>query len=435
MAQLTDKQKTARPVILGNLLVRILNYGYGTFISYFALKLQGAPIWPLAVYAAWLAVWIAGVHRVSTASARPIPTEFRFILFDGFNVGFVLPLISFDLYPTVVIVLGYTDVCFAFGGPLFFLKSLGFLAAGILASGLMSGFDFIFSRSVTLYLLSIPHLTLYITSIGFLSYSRYQVLRRKEGLLKRQRDLLEEANKKLEIASVSDYLTGLNNRRYLRQTIERDIALTQREYKPFVEGRRDAPPEEADIAFLLLDLDHFKAVNDNHGHDAGDAVLVGTAGILRQACRESDTIVRWGGEEFLIVARHIRREQATVLAERIRSAVEAHEFRIEPGGPLRCTCSIGLAVYPFHRRDPDRMNWEQVVSAADQALFMAKESQRNAWIAVFPGSGTGEDVVGRLMKHELADLISEQSLRIETSIEDPSRIALPASPLRDHTVL
>jgi diguanylate cyclase (GGDEF)-like protein len=435
MTRPIDKQKTARPVILANLLVRILTYGYGAFISYFALKAQGAPVWPLAVFAAWTAVWVAGVYRVSTTSSRPIRTEFRLTLFDGFNVGLALHIISFDLYPSVVIILGYTDVCFAFGGPLFFLKSIGFLAAGAVAGGLMSGFDFVFSRSVTLYLLSVPHIALYITIIGFLSYSRYRALRRKEGLLKRQRDLLEEANEKLEIASVSDYLTGLNNRRYLRQTIERDIALTQREYKPFVEGRRDAPPEEADIAFLLLDMDHFKTVNDNHGHDAGDAVLVGTAEILRRICRESDTLVRWGGEEFLIVARHIRREQATVLAERIRSAVEAHEFEIESRGPVRCTCSIGLAVYPFLRREPDRLNWEQVVSAADQALFLAKESQRNAWISVFPGSRTGEDFVNRLMKHELAGLISEQILRIETSIEDPSRIALPASPLRNHTIL
>lgn len=425
MTESTDRQKSARSVILANLLVRITSYGYGTFISYFALEAQGEPMWPLALYAAWSAVWIAAVYRITTRSAHPIRMEFGSTLFDGFNVGLALNIISFDLYPTVVIALGYGDLCFAFGGPFFFLKGVGFLAAGIGIGGMVSGFDFVFTRDVTLYLLSIPHLALYVTIIGFLSYTRYRILRRKEAVLRRQRDLLEEANEKLETASVSDYLTGLNNRRYLRQTIGSDIALTQREYQPFVEGRRTSPPEEANIAFLLLDMDHFKTVNDTHGHEAGDAVLVQTAGILRRVCRESDTIVRWGGEEFLVVGRHIRREQAAVLAERIRSAVEAHPYDIKGENPLHCTVSIGLALYPFQPQAPDRLNWEQVVSVADQALYLVKEWQRNGWAGIFPGPEIEDDILQRLKHHESDQMIADNVLRIETSIPDAARPSPP----------
>ncbi len=425
MTPSSKKHQSGRPVIMANLLVRILIYGYGCFISYFALKTQGAALWPIIAYTAWIAVWIAVAQWRSAVSLHPMRTEFRNTLFDGFNVGVALNLISFDLYPTVVIFLGYTHICFAFGGPFFFLKSAGFLGAGLIIGGLIAGVDFVFTRSVPLYLLSIPLLALYITIIGFLSYARYQVLRRKEALLKRQRDLLEEANKKLESASVCDYLTGLNNRRYLQQMIGNEIALTHRKYESFLEGRRETPPQEADIAFFILDMDHFKTVNDTHGHEAGDAVLVQIAEILRTVCRESDMLVRWGGEEFLVVGRQIRRQQATVMAERIRSAVESHGFVLKAGKTIRCTASIGLAIYPFQPESPDRMNWEQVVSVADQALYLAKESGRNAWVAVLPGPRAEEKFLSRLTEHELAELVAEDILRIETSIRDSSRISMP----------
>lgn len=164
--------------------------------------------------------------------------------------------------------------------------------------------------------------------------------------------------------SVTDALTGLKNRRYVQQTIEADVASAL---------RRARTEPDAGLVFILLDVDHFKVINDTYGHKAGDAVLVGVADILRSACRASDTVVRWGGEEFLVICRATPIRDAAVLAERLRSAVEAHPFA--PGGvPVRATCSLGFASLPAHGRD---LTWEQAVALADDALYEAKRQGRN----------------------------------------------------------
>ena len=164
--------------------------------------------------------------------------------------------------------------------------------------------------------------------------------------------------------SVTDALTGLRNRRFVQQTIEADAASAI---------RRARTDPDGGLVFILLDIDHFKAVNDTHGHKAGDAILTGMAAVLRASSRASDTIARWGGEEFLVVCRATPPRDGAVLAERIRAAVEACAF---PGG-LRVTCSLGLAALPFERRE---LTWEQAVALADRALYEAKRAGRNRWI-------------------------------------------------------
>jgi hypothetical protein len=112
--------------------------------------------------------------------------------------------------------------------------------------------------------------------------------------------------------------------------------------------------------FLLLDLDHFKSVNDSHGHAAGDAVL------LRSVFRASDYVVRWGGEEFLIVARFVGRERGPERAEKVRAAVEAHDFRLDDGTLLKRTCSVSFAAYPFSTRRPRACGWQEIVGIDDR---------------------------------------------------------------------
>lgn len=168
--------------------------------------------------------------------------------------------------------------------------------------------------------------------------------------------------------SVTDALTGLHNRRYLHQTIDADVAAALRR-------ARDA--SEPGLAFMLIDVDHFKAINDTHGHRAGDATLSAFAGILRATCRASDTVTRWGGEEFLIVCRETSSRDAAILAERVRLAVSEHAFGA--GGHL--TCSIGFATLPDGGSDPGRpVTWEQAVARADAALYEAKRRGRNCWV-------------------------------------------------------
>ena len=184
-------------------------------------------------------------------------------------------------------------------------------------------------------------------------------------------EALRQQSAALEASSLTDPLTGLHNRRYLTQHIEADVALAL---------RRNAPG--SDLVFLLIDIDHFKQVNDQYGHSAGDAVLVQMSERLRQVCRGSDHVVRWGGEEFLVVARDGVRENTAKHAERIRQAVGGKPFVLPDGQALTRTCSIGFACFPLTPTDPQALAWSAVVDVADGALYEAKHSGRNAWVGV-----------------------------------------------------
>jgi len=201
-------------------------------------------------------------------------------------------------------------------------------------------------------------------------------VRERTDELNQKHQLLEEAYQQLEKISLSDPLTGLSNRRYLQKLIPMDVAKVQREYDDKVNSR--SPQKiSLDLVFFLLDVDHFKSVNDIHGHTIGDQLLIQFSHLLTKTCRETDCIVRWGGEEFLIVSRFSDRAEAPMVAERIRKAVEQHEFELGEGLVLRKTCSIGFACYPFLHENPRLLSWEQVISIADQALYAAKKSGRN----------------------------------------------------------
>jgi diguanylate cyclase (GGDEF)-like protein len=200
----------------------------------------------------------------------------------------------------------------------------------------------------------------------YLAYRlRVRQLRARSAALERvvaeRTSELRVAYARIEDASLTDALTGLRNRRYLEQTIEPDLAMAER--------------QGGDLIFLLVDLDHFKSVNDTYGHAAGDAVLVQIAELLRVTFRTSDAIVRWGGEEFVVVARFVDRSEGPELAEKLRLAVESHRFALPDGTQLAKTCSIGVACWPA-----GAMSWEAVLAAADAALYTAKESGRNRWM-------------------------------------------------------
>jgi len=186
-----------------------------------------------------------------------------------------------------------------------------------------------------------------------------------------------------EQLSLTDPLTGAKNRRFLQQLIEPETALTIRRHHTAL--RAGIAPAEADIVCLLLDLDHFKRVNDTYGHAAGDRLLVETARVLGQMSRRSDVVVRWGGEEFLVVARGVDRHQAGVYAEKLRAAIAAITITLADGRPLRVSASIGYAVFPFDARQPEAVSWEQTVRLADHAVYAAKRGGRDRAIGFVAG--------------------------------------------------
>lgn len=195
---------------------------------------------------------------------------------------------------------------------------------------------------------------------------------------------LEQANAALVDQTITDALTGLKNRRYVTDHVEHDVAQVQRNFHRLAPSAADHHDSNIHLLFLMMDMDHFKQVNDRYGHAAGDLVLSQLRDLLLRATRDSDTPVRWGGEEFLVLARFANASVGPVLAERIRAAVEQHPFDLGNGQFMHRTCSIGFAYYPMFAPSLDHFSWEDVVNLADQCLYQAKAAGRNRWVGVIP---------------------------------------------------
>ena len=191
-------------------------------------------------------------------------------------------------------------------------------------------------------------------------------------------ELLQSQSLAIEEASLTDPLTGLRNRRFFSQHIDADISLTQRVYL----NNYTAPNElkNSDLIFFLIDIDYFKKINDKWGHANGDAVLIEMHNRLKSVFRDSDYIVRWGGEEFLAVARGTSRLKATDLAERICQSVSNQAIALTNGQMQTVTCSIGYAAYPFFTDQPHALTWSETLAIADAGLYSAKKSGRNTWV-------------------------------------------------------
>jgi diguanylate cyclase (GGDEF)-like protein len=228
---------------------------------------------------------------------------------------------------------------------------------------------------------------LLIASAAFAAFRwRLEHLRKRtrqlESLVSARTMELAMANTDLERLSITDPLTGLKNRRFLEFSIVEDLARIRRTLQPMHLDSISTREEMPNITFLVIDIDHFKLVNDRYGHAAGDQVLRKTGAVLSSAVRESDTTVRWGGEEFLIIARNPKGCDSAALAERIRKQLESASFSITNDQTIRLTCSIGFASWPFFRHEPDAFGWEDVLGLADRCLYLAKNSGRNAWFGL-----------------------------------------------------
>lgn len=165
---------------------------------------------------------------------------------------------------------------------------------------------------------------------------------------------------------------------------------------------------------LILDLDYFKAVNDQHGHDGGDEVLRQFAQVVQEAVRKPDLVVRWGGEEFVVAARELSRDGVWVLAERIRSRIAAHPFRLASGTVVHVTCSIGFGLFPFSPSQPDLLGWEQVLGLADLALYQAKDLGRNRVVGLVAGENAAEggEALLRAVKEDFAGAVAADLIRL-----------------------
>lgn len=204
--------------------------------------------------------------------------------------------------------------------------------------------------------------------------------------LKRLGEELERRSHLAEEASLTDALTGLRNRRFAEQELPKEAALYQR--RPYAQSAAGSR-QGGSLVFFLLDLDHFKRVNDDFSHAVGDEVLRQVATRLREACRSSDHLIRWGGEEFLVAARDTDRAAAVGLAERIRSRIGDQAFELADGSQLSVTVSLGFVPFPLLGRAPLAASWEDTVNLADRLLLAGKRAGRNAWVGLFVERETG----------------------------------------------
>ncbi len=198
---------------------------------------------------------------------------------------------------------------------------------------------------------------------------------------------LEDAKNQLDIISRTDELTGLPNRRDLREKIMLEASRSGRMHR--------------DFCFAFIDIDKFKSINDTYGHNCGDVVLQRIANEIRQLLRKYDFVARWGGEEFLCMLPETELFGATIVAERIRKAVE--KLHIEYGDQvIPVTITVGVSLYDS-KLGPDRS-----IQLADQALYKGKTSGRNRVVVHDPSETTDEDYREAALERERAANVSPQ---------------------------
>lgn len=168
---------------------------------------------------------------------------------------------------------------------------------------------------------------------------------------------------RIQILSVTDYLTGIYNRRYLFDKLAEELNRSSRYQRK--------------LSLLMLDIDHFKNYNDNHGHQQGDYLLKELAQLLTRSIRQPDFVARYGGEEFVVVAPETDKEQGVKLAEKIKIAIEEYPFKMKESQPNgRITVSVGVVEFP-----EGGSNADELVGKADVALYLAKDMGRNKVVA------------------------------------------------------
>lgn len=217
--------------------------------------------------------------------------------------------------------------------------------------------------------------------VSFMSILFAFLLNRRSSYLKEQEMTsvinektfkLELANNELTEAVMRDPLTGLRNRRYLFEKEEEGV----NEFMDMLALTKLITTKNV-FAVMLIDIDHFKRVNDYYGHASGDMVLKDFSAILKENAGEEGVVVRWGGEEFLILLKNTTYEAAVAVSENIRKRVEKHRFTTDDGKDLWLTCSIGLSLIPFFKRSPDFLSFDNIISLADLALYHSKSSGRD----------------------------------------------------------
>jgi diguanylate cyclase len=302
---------------------------------------MGAPAW---LWALMLANTFGAPHLAYWLAARsrdPYRAELRNLILDSAYGGAWIAAMHFNLAPSVVLMAMLAMDKMAVGGLKLLARCLAAQLVAAAAVALAFGIDLqVLQSGIVARLAAVPLLVCYPIMVGFTAYELARRVRRQ--------------NQKLLELSTTDGLTGLPNHTAWLEAVEREFARSRRSGEP--------------AAVLMIDVDHFKAVNDSHGHQAGDEVLRGVAEVLREALRAQDVPGRYGGEEFGVLLPASDAAGAETIAERIRRKIEWASF----AGDVHITASIGCAA--LEAGDVHTSSW---VARADRALYCAKRAGRN----------------------------------------------------------
>ncbi len=192
-----------------------------------------------------------------------------------------------------------------------------------------------------------------IAKILFLAFIIVLVLLYRNVTLKNYSKKIISINRELEVVSTTDGLTNMYNRRKIEAILDEQIKIAKR--------------DKNNLSIIMLDIDNFKSINDKYGHEYGDRTLISFSKILKDNIRPTDSVGRWGGEEFLIVCSHSDEKIASVLADRLKEIIQNHKF--ETIGT--CTASFGVAQFE------EIYTKSNLISYADAAMYKAKKEGRN----------------------------------------------------------
>ena len=329
-------------------LPRVIGLALGGVAIAGVLIANGAPAatWAALFFSAIL--WPHIALWVGSRSRNPFRTELRSLMVDSALGGAWIALMEFNLLPSVVILIMLSMDKMAVGGAGFLARCSLLLALACAAVSAAMGFEARPSTSMVQIIGSLPLLTLYPLVVGLTTYRLARRLREQNQLLSEQ--------------SRTDGLSGLLNRRHWEDAVSAEFQRWRRY------GRH--------TSILMLDIDHFRSINDRHGHPVGDEVIRNVAAILRASLREEDVPGRYGGEEFGVLLPDTAAAGAEVIAERIRRRIEA---AVVAKSGLRTTVSIGIA-----ELGQDDAEYTVGISHAARALYAAKERGRNRSVRFQP---------------------------------------------------
>jgi len=317
-------------LVLGAVCIGGALWNQGAHAPAWAALLANALIWPHVAY------------PLARRSGNPYRAELRNLMMDSASGGAWMAVIGFSPAPSAVIFSMMAMDKVGVGGLRFLARCLAAQAVAAAVVAMAFGFELHPLSSTVERLATLPLLVAYPVAIGL---TTYHLARR-----------VRSQNRTLAALSSLDGLSGLPNRSHWESVVASE----------FQRCRRIGHPSSV----LMIDIDHFKAINDRHGHPVGDEVIRRVAELLRRSLRLHDVPGRYGGEEFGVVLPGTGVEGAETLAERIRARIESAV--LEPRNAVRATLSIGVAA--FDTLDAGHMEW---IARADRALYAAKESGRN----------------------------------------------------------